>query len=433
MKFAIPRGTRDILPEETAVWRKITDDAIKLFDTHNFKEIITPSFELTELFTRAVGEATDIVEKEMYTFEDKGGRSLTLRPEGTASVVRSYLQHGFASKEKITKLFYRGPMFRYERPQAGRYRQFFQMGLEAIGSMSAVIDAEVISIGVALLEKLGIHDCKVSINSVGCTVCRPVIREQLRSFLQVSLPHLCDNCKSRFQKNPLRILDCKKKTCKTYFSGMPQSSEVLCGECGDHYSSLLNYLDLNNITYEQDSNLVRGLDYYTKTVFELKSDLLGAQNAICGGGRYDNLIQELGGNNTPAVGLAFGMDRVFMVLKELGLVNDVNNRLDIYVISLGEKEQQAAFELIYKLRKENLNCTMNYDEASLKSGLKEANRKKARYSIIIGEDELENKTVILKNMQNGGQETVGHKNQVKNIAKYLKDDSRNQTDSSSNA
>ncbi len=422
MNYTAPRGTRDILPTESAVWQWIENQTIELCQKYGFHEIRTPIFEQTDLFQRAVGEATDIVSKEMYTFSDRGERSLTLRPEGTASIVRAYLQHQLAATEKISRLLYRGPMFRYERPQAGRYRQFYQLGFEILGAASALVDAEIISMGIDLLAKLGITDLTVSINSVGCDVCRPVIREQLRGFLQESLPQLCDDCRYRFEKNPLRILDCKNKTCQNYFSGLPSSTKILCQSCGEHFSSLITYLDLLKVNYAVDDFLVRGLDYYTKTVFEIRSNQLGAQNAICGGGRYDNLVHELGGQPTPAFGFAIGMDRLYMVLEQLNHIPTIKTDIiDFYFMTMGEKERQWACKIMHDLRNNGLSCDINYDIASIKTLFRDAERKKALFAIIIGEDELDKQAISVKNMKTREQYNIHAENMIIELIKLRKE------------
>jgi len=399
MKFSSPRGTRDILPEECDVWRHISNTIITIFQLYNYQEIKTPIFESSELFQRAVGDETDIVEKEMYVFEDKGKRSLALRPEGTASVVRAYLQNQSTfQKNKLVKLFYSGPMFRYERPQTGRYRQFHQIGVETIGSQLPMIDAEVMAMGVQIFKELGIDDITIAVHSVGCDVCRPVIRERLKDFVASILPNLCTDCQNRYEKNPLRILDCKNSDCQTYFAGMPDMVNALCHECNDHFITVLNLLEENQIKHEVDSHLVRGLDYYTKTVFEIRSSLLGAQNAICGGGRYDNLISVMGGRKTPAFGFAIGMDRLHMVFNQLKLSVPNKSGIEVFLIGLGTVGQDKALKIANVLRQEHIHSEVFLKSNSVKNGIRDAVQLGAKYAIIIGENELDNNHFTVKKL-----------------------------------
>jgi len=406
MKYTAPRGTRDILPPETGLWATVKQVIGQTLNDFGYSEIKTPLFEQTDLFVRGIGLLTDIVAKEMYTFQDKKGRSLTLRPEGTAPIVRAYLENNL-NRAGLQKLYYQGPMFRYERPQAGRYRQFEQVGVEVLGSQSPIVDADVIMLGVKICEKLGLQSLTVAINSVGCTVCRPVIREQLKSFIVSSLNYLCEDCQQRYEKNPLRILDCKKERCQKYFAGLPSSVGVLCHECADHFSTVLEYLDSVNIAYSIDSFLVRGLDYYTKTAFEIRSDKLGAQNAVCGGGRYDELIKELGGPKTPAFGLAFGLERLLMVMKQQGVLPVLADRAPlVYFVAMGEPARRKAFACRSQCHEQGLRADIDLEDRSFKAQLKRANTVKARYACIIGEEELEQGVCQLKNMESGEQEAV---------------------------
>ncbi len=407
MKYTSPRGTRDILPEESFVWRQTVNKIINILENYNFSEIQTPIFESADLFQRAVGDTTDIVEKEMYIFKDKGERMMALRPEGTASVVRAYLQnYTHFQKKKVTKLFYNGPMFRYERPQTGRYRQFHQIGVEAIGSSSPFLDAETMVMGTQIFQELGLKDVNIAIHSVGCDVCRPVIKEKIKSYVESILPNLCEDCVSRYERNPLRILDCKNPNCQTFFAGMPDMNSALCKECNDHFLGVINHLEESEIKYNVDSHLVRGLDYYTKTVFEIRSDLLGAQNAICGGGRYDNLIAELGGRKTPAFGFAIGIDRLYMVLNELGLTKEIQKQTKFLIIGLGVKGQEIAFKTVLILRKRSISAEMFYKDNSINDGLKEALLLKVQYAVIIGEDEIDAQSYTVKNLKEKKQFTV---------------------------
>jgi len=405
LKYPLPRGTRDILPEEMPFWHHVEDTARTIFSAYNYQEIRTPIFELTDLFERGIGSSTDIIEKEMYTFTDKGDRRLTLRPEGTAPIARAYLQNGLGKKEPQSKLYYCGPMFRYERPQAGRYRQFYQIGVENIGNEHPFADAELISMGVHLFDEMGISGLSVSLNSVGCLVCRPVIEERLKQFLGSNLKYMCDDCNRRFSVNPLRILDCKNPTCKTYRTAIPDIHESLCHGCSDHFSAVVEYIEALGIPFQINPQLVRGLDYYTRTAFEIVSDQLGAQNALCGGGRYDGLIQHLGGPATPAVGFAFGVDRAVMILKELSDILKEKNNL-IYVAPIGAPQQQRCFYLVDHLRRAGFKVEIDYSKDDIKYQLKQANKLGATRCILYGDRESETDSVIIKNMQTSDQTTV---------------------------
>lgn len=413
-KITTVRGTKDILPNEMAFWHHIESTSRNLFNAYHFEEIRTPIFESSELFLRGLGEQTDIVSKEMYTFNDKGDRSITLRPEGTAPIARSYIQHHELNKNREAKLYYCGPMFRYERPQAGRYRQFHQIGVENIGNFHPFSDAEIISLGLHLFDELGLPGLSVHVNSVGCPVCRPVIEERLKQFLSNNLKQLCSDCNRRFNENPLRILDCKKEKCNTYFSGLPDIHKSLCQECHDHFNSVVEYLDSLNIPFEIDPKLVRGLDYYTKTTFEIVSDKLGAQNAICGGGRYDGLISQMGGEKVPAVGFAFGVERAVMVLQEFSdIVNDQDPL--IFVAPIGFNQQTKCFHIMDSLRREGIKCDMDYSKETLKSQLKMANKVNARYCLIYGEEEAEKNEIIFKDLNARTQESIKLDNLISEI------------------
>lgn len=403
MNYSLPRGTKDILPDEVAFWHEIEQISRDLFSRYQFSEIRTPIFETTELFSRSIGDLTDIVEKEMYTFLDKGDRSLTLRPEGTAPIVRSYIQHGMFNRQRDQKLYYIGPMFRYERPQAGRFRQFHQIGVEHIGTSSPLSDAEIISLGVHLFDELGLPDLMVSINSVGCPTCRSVIEERIKQFIGDNLKNLCGDCQRRFVEQPLRILDCKKPNCDAYLSGMPDNRSSHCQECRDHFESVLSYLDALGVEFNIDPRLVRGLDYYTRTTFEILSKQLGAQNAICGGGRYDHLVQSLGGPEVPAVGFAFGMERAVMLLKDL--VDTKSNGVMVYLLPIGMAQRGKLFILMDALRRAGVSCELGFED-KLKTGLKRANQLGSRFVVIYGEDEAEQNIVLVKDMGSGEQQSL---------------------------
>jgi histidyl-tRNA synthetase len=420
MKFAVPRGTKDILPKEVSLWQHIEKTARKTFDLFCYEEIRTPMFEATGLFERGIGGDTDIVEKEMYTFEDKGGRMLTLRPEGTAPVVRSCIQHNLTKKVASLKLFYSGPMFRYERPQAGRYRQFHQMGVECLGNNHPMADVEVISLGYRLFTKLGLNNLKVKLNSVGCPVCRIVIEERLKQFIGSNLEHLCDNCKRRFNTKPLRILDCKNKGCTTYYTGLPNIFESQCRECKDHFSQVVEHLSALNIPFEIDHKLVRGLDYYTKTTFEILSDQLGAQNAVCGGGRYDGLFKQMGDVDTPAVGFAFGMERTVMLLQEIETAAALKQSIDLTIISIGKETKSYCYKLLDQLREIGIKTSMNFLKDDLKPQLKAADKANSRLVLIVGEDEINQDKFELKNLSTREQFSVKSDELIDHLKKHLK-------------
>lgn len=418
MMYSNPRGTKDILPDEIGYWHRIESVSRAVFASYNYQELRTPIFESTQLFERSIGNQTDIVEKEMYTFLDKGNRSLTLRPEGTAPVVRSYIQNGLHKQQQVSKLYYCGPMFRYERPQAGRYRQFHQIGVECLGSSLPFADAETISLGVHLFDELGLADLSVNINSVGCSVCRPVIEERLKQYLSGNLSALCDDCNSRFESRPLRILDCKKPQCQPYFSAIPNIRDSLCQACNDHFSSLLEYLAELGIEFQINPKLVRGLDYYSRTTFEIISDKLGAQNAICGGGRYDTLVEKLGGPVTPAVGFAFGVERAVIILRELEDALKIKAP-SLFIAPLGETQRTKSFYILNELRRAGIQCEMDYTSGSLKAQLKQANRYRSEFTLIIGEEEAQRGVAILKKMINGEQTDIPLSNLIEHLIKIL--------------
>jgi histidyl-tRNA synthetase len=415
--LSLPRGTKDITPEDINYWHHVENISRGIFELYNYEEMRTPIFESTEVFERGIGDTTDIVEKEMYTFEDKGGRRLTLRPEGTAPIVRAYIQNGFFKKQKNLKVYYCGPMFRYERPQAGRYRQFHQIGIEYIGNEHAFSDAEVISLAIHLFDELGLTGLSVKINSVGCGVCRTVIEERLKQFIGMNLKNLCGDCKNRFEKRPLRILDCKNKKCQTYFSGLPDNRKSLCQECADHFNLVVEYMDSLKIPFKIDPLQVRGLDYYTKTTFEVISKELGAQNALCGGGRYNNLVERSGGPPTPAVGFAIGMERAVMVLKEYSDILRKKETLT-FVAPIGLAQEATCFYIMDELRRAGIKCEMNFAKKDLKSQLKHANKINADYTIIYGAEEAEKKVVLYKDMNERTQKEL----KLENLTQQIKDE-----------
>ncbi|SJZ72627.1 histidine--tRNA ligase [Selenihalanaerobacter shriftii] len=415
MSIKRPRGTNDILPEESLKWQFVEKIAQDIFKRYNYQEIRTPIFEKTNLFQRGIGETTDIVEKEMYTFNDKGGRSITLRPEGTASVVRSFLEHKIYGQAQPTKYFYFGPMFRYERPQSGRYRQFHQLGAEVLGTDNPAIDAEVITLGLQILTELGLSDLEVHLNSVGCPECREEYREALVEHFSPDLEELCSDCQSRYERNPLRILDCKNEKCQEYTVDAPEIYDSLCEECTEHFEMVKNYLDKLEIDYILDPDLVRGLDYYTKTAFEIIYTGLGAQDTIFGGGRYDGLAEEIGGREIPGIGFAMGMERIILALEEQDIELPLTTDLDLFITTIGQPAKEAAFKYLYQLREAGLRVEMDYLGRSVKGQMKCADRNNAQYSIIIGGDELNKRVATIREMETGEQIEIELDNLVNEI------------------
>jgi len=406
MKYKAIYGTHDILPDESSKWQHLEAEVRRIFDLYNYHEIRVPTFEETDLFARSIGQDTDIVQKEMYTFLDQGKRSITLRPEGTAGAVRAYLEHGLGEKSPLVKLYYLGSMFRQERPQKGRLREFHQFGIEAIGSAHASLDAEQIEMGVAICRNLRIGDFKLHLNSIGCPVCRPVHREKLLAFMKDRIGDLCEDCKTRYLRNPLRMFDCKNQQCIEQLKDAPAMVDFLCEECRTHYDQVKEYLRELSVDYFEDKRLVRGLDYYTKTAFEIKAAGLGSQDTLLGGGRYDLLVEELGGVSTPAVGFAAGMERFILVMEKQKTVDFEQRKLKLFIAVLGDQAKAFAARLICDLRKKGVACDTDYLGRSLKAQMREANRQKAEKVLIIGEEEIKKGQAVVKNMQSGEQEEI---------------------------
>lgn len=394
-----PKGTKDILPSEVYKWQYIEEIIKEIFETTGMKEIRVPVFEHTELFSRGVGETTDVVQKEMYTFEDKGGRSITLRPEGTAGVVRSYIENGMASMPTPIKLWYEMPMYRYENVQKGRLREFRQIGTEIIGTSSYLADVEAIMLGIRIFQKLDIPNVKLYLNSIGCPECRKRYQEALRDFIRPNLDKYCDTCKTRFDKNPMRILDCKEKKCKEMNQGAPMIIDYLCDDCKNHFENVKNMLTKLGVDYEIDAGIVRGLDYYTRTVFEFVSGDDGL--TILGGGRYDGLVKEIGGQDTPAVGFAMGVERLLEVFEKYNNDNVKEKNMDLYIANIGDKANEFATKLVCELRNEGIFVEKDICEKSLKAQFKYADKIKARFVITIGDDEVSNNKAKMKNMVTG--------------------------------
>lgn len=407
MEYTRPRGTNDILPEDAGKWHELELILRLVAKLYGYQEIRTPIFEHTELFLRSVGETTDIVEKEMYTFTDRGERSLTLRPEGTAPTVRAFVENKLYSGPQPTKLFYIGPMFRYDRPQAGRYRQFHQFGVEVFGSKDPCIDAEVITMAMDIYHRLGLNDLSVELNSVGCPECRPVHREALQKYLSKKKDDLCATCQSRYEKNPLRILDCKNKACQDIVADAPTIDQMLCSDCRMHFTRVQDYLRALGVRYNLNSRLVRGLDYYTQTAFEIVAKGIGAQSSIGGGGRYDKLIEQIGGPSLPGIGFALGLERILLTLKEQGIQLESRAKVQVFVAALGEEAQLTGAVLAQELRRLGLTVEQDYLNRSLKAQLKAADRFKAVYTVIIGEEEVKNNQAVIRDMRNASQLVVG--------------------------
>lgn len=400
-KITAPKGTHDILPGESAVWQKIEDLMRQICGEYGYREIRFPVFEHTELFNRGVGDTTDVVQKEMYTFEDKGGRSISLRPEGTASAVRNYIEHSLYNAPAPVKLYYLITCYRYERPQAGRFREFNQFGVESFGSPSPATDAEIISLAMNLLKRLKVEGLTLYLNTIGCTECRKRYNQVLHDYLAQHKDQLCDLCNDRLERNPLRILDCKNPDCHEVIQQAPTVDQVLCEDCKEHFQTLLNRLDDIGIAYEIDHSLVRGLDYYTRTVFEIKSGDLGAQSTVCGGGRYDGLVEQLGGNPSPGIGFSMGMERLISILEKQGVLPDVTERPQLYLASMGEKAARFAFQAADALRSAGVKAEFDHMGKSLKAQMKYADKIGAKYCVVVGEDELASQTAQLKNMETG--------------------------------
>lgn len=404
MAFQKSPGTQDILPGVVERWQFVEQKARDICSRFNFREIRTPIFESTELFQRGVGETTDIVEKEMYTFTDRGNRSVTLRPEGTAGVVRSYVENKLYGDPDVSKLYYIGPMFRYERQQAGRYRQFHQFGIEALGAVDPSLDAEVIALGYTFYSEVGLKGVRVEINSVGTPEVRAAFRERLLGFLEPKRELLCKDCQSRMQRNPLRVLDCKVD--QAHFEGAPSILDSLDEECTLHFDKVKTYLTDMNIPYEINPRLVRGLDYYTHTAFEYKCEGIGAIDTIGGGGRYNGLVAEVGGPDQPGVGLGLGIERTIMLLEQQGTELPNLHQVDVYVISLGEAAERETTRLVYELRTSGIRAERDYTGRKMKAQMKSADRLQARFTAILGDDELARGEIALKQMATGEQRFV---------------------------
>jgi len=406
VKYSALKGVHDILQPDIYIWQKTESTAKEIFSAYGFQEIRIPIIESTDIFVRSIGETTDIVEKEMYTFTDRAERSITLRPEGTAPVVRSYIENHLYNLPSPQKFFYSGPMFRYERPQKGRFRQFYQIGVEAFGAAEPKLDAEIISMLKLFFEKLQMKELKFEVNSIGCEKCRPDYKKALVSFFSGRVAGLCPDCNRRYVNNPLRILDCKNSSCAELRKGSPKITDYLCGECKSHFEEFLSHLKSLNISYNINPDMVRGLDYYTRTTFEITSEHLGAQKTVAAGGRYDRLVEEFGGPATPAIGFAIGMERLVEILKAL------NSEFPVpapkaFIATIGKDAGDQGLLIAEKLRSKGIQAELGYDNASLKSQLRRADKLGASYVFIIGDDELKSGMVKWKNLKDSKQGEIG--------------------------
>lgn len=395
------KGTKDVLPKDVHKNQYIEATALDIASKFGYKEIRTPVFEHTELFQRGVGDTTDVVQKEMYTFDDKGGRSITLRPEGTAGAVRSFLENGLCNEALPQKVCYLTSCYRYEKPQAGRLREFHQFGVECFGSASPLADAEIISLAKSLFDSLGVKDLSLEINSIGCPTCRAEYHKALKEYFSSRKDELCDTCKGRLDRNPMRILDCKSPICHEIAKGAPVVIDYLCDECREHFEMVQKYLKAQNIEYTINPQIVRGLDYYTKTVFEFVSNSIGAQGTVCGGGRYDGLVEKLGGQHTPSLGFGMGLERLMLLMEAQGCEFPEAEKPDLFIVALGEKATLKAVEIAKDMREEGFSALLDLNQRSVRAQMKYADKLGAKFNVVIGDNEVEAKTAKLKNMQTG--------------------------------
>jgi len=414
--YTAPRGTQDILPEEQPYWQYVEQRIRAIAQLYGYQPIDVPIFEETAIFVRGVGQGTDMVDKEMYSFRDRGGEELTLRPELTAGIVRAYLEHGMHVLPQPVKLYCIGPAFRYERPQAGRYRQHYQVSVEAIGEQDPALDVEVMSVAWHLYNDLGFRNLSFQLNSIGCPQCRPRYIEALRGYYAHHLEEICEDCHRRLELNPLRVLDCKDERCQPIIAGAPHSTDFLCQECQEHFSTLLSYLESLGHPYTLNHRLVRGLDYYTKTVFEVWAEGIGAQNAVCGGGRYDVLAESLGGPHVPGVGFGSGLERIILTMKWQGVQVPPLPQPQVMIIHLGQESKQVAIRLANELRMADIRTELSFGDRSLRAQLRRADRVGAAYACILGEEELQSGQVAVKDLTTGSQQSVARES----ILEWLK-------------
>lgn len=395
------KGTKDVLPNESYKNQYIEATCLGVAENFGYKEMRTPVFEHTELFQRGVGDTTDVVQKEMYTFDDKGGRSITLRPEGTAGAARAFLENGLSNEALPQKICYLTSCYRYEKPQAGRLREFHQFGIECFGATSPLADAEMISLAKQIFDELGVKDLHLELNSIGCPECRAEYHKALKEYFSQYKDKLCDTCNDRLERNPMRILDCKSPVCSEIAKGAPVVLDYLCDECKEHFQKVKSYLDAANIEYIVNPQIVRGLDYYTKTVFEFVSDAIGSQGTVCGGGRYDGLLEELGGQHTPSLGFAMGLERLQLVMEAQGCNFPEPSRPDLFIVAMGEKATLKAVEIAKDMRDEGFSVVYDLNGRSLRAQMKYADKLGAKFNVVIGDNEVENKIVSLKDMATG--------------------------------
>lgn len=400
------KGTEDVLPKDSYRWQFVEDVMRKESAAYGFKEIRTPVFEHTELFARGVGQTTDVVQKEMYTFDTKGGESVTLRPEGTAGAARAVLEHGLVNDSLPIKASYFVSCYRYEKPQAGRLREFHQFGLECYGTQSPVADAELICAAQSIFDRLGIKQLRLEINSIGCPACRAEYHKALKEYFYGYKDELCETCNSRLEKNPMRILDCKSPVCSKIAQGAPKITDYLCDECREHFASVQKYLDAAGVEYTVNPTIVRGLDYYTKTVFEFVTDFIGAQGTVCGGGRYDGLIEELGGKHLPSLGFAMGIERLLMLMDKQGIEIPKPSTCDLYVAVMGESASLKSFEIIKAVRSCELIAETDIVGRGLRAQMKYADKIGAKFSMVLGDNEIEQGKAVIKNMSSGEQTEI---------------------------
>ena len=400
------KGTKDVLPSEVYKNQYIEATCLTVAENFGYKEMRTPVFEHTELFQRGVGDTTDVVQKEMYTFDDKGGRSITLRPEGTAGAARSFLENGLSNEALPQKICYLTSCYRYEKPQAGRLREFHQFGIECFGATSPLADAEMIALAKQIFDELGVKDLHLELNSIGCPTCRAEYHKALKEYFASRGDELCDTCRDRLDRNPMRILDCKSPVCSGIAKDAPVVLDYLCDECKEHFEKTKSYLDAMNIEYIVNPQIVRGLDYYTKTVFEFVADSIGAQGTVCGGGRYDGLIEELGGQHTPSLGFAMGLERLQLVMEAQGCEFPEPSRPDLFIVAMGDKATLKAVEIAKDMRDEGYSVVYDLNGRSLRAQMKYADKINAKYNVVIGDNEVDTKSAVLKDMATGEQSEI---------------------------
>ena len=400
------KGTKDVLPSEVYKNQYIEATCLTVAENFGYKEMRTPVFEHTELFQRGVGDTTDVVQKEMYTFDDKGGRSITLRPEGTAGAARSFLENGLSNEALPQKICYLTSCYRYEKPQAGRLREFHQFGIECFGATSPLADAEMIALAKQIFDELGVKDLHLELNSIGCQTCRAEYHKALKEYFASRVDELCDTCRDRLDRNPMRILDCKSPVCSEIAKDAPVVLDYLCDECKEHFEKTKSYLDAMNIEYIVNPQIVRGLDYYTKTVFEFVADSIGAQGTVCGGGRYDGLIEELGGQHTPSLGFGMGLERLQLVMEAQGCEFPEPSRPDLFIVAMGDKATLKAVEIAKDMRDEGYSVVYDLNGRSLRAQMKYADKINAKYNVVIGDNEVDTKSAVLKDMATGEQSNI---------------------------